>query len=368
MPRTFVIGDPQAAFATIHAVLDRHAAIHGQGLAGDVVLVSIGDHFDYDHDDPVTAGREGVRTLHWLADHHGEQVRLLLGNHDAVRVMELIGFDDTRFADARALARSIVETKQRDGAAAADQRARGELWPHYPELPTAGIAARDYASYSVAQRDLVIELLLAGRFHLALAGELADGRSVLLTHAGVTERELALLGLSDERDPQRIAAALDAFLDAAVDRCRADWRRGVMTPLSLAPLHITGTTGQEGGGLLYHRPTNPDHRDGAKAWELDLARPRRFDPRTLPRGLTQIAGHTGHHKCREELGDAWTSDAARARLRGGIRTLRVVGDRVSYDLGVLAAEPAAADLILIDGEMRRLPAAEVDLLSLARVR
>src|ERR1043166_2006154 len=117
MPRTFVIGDPQGPFAKVLEVLAAHGALAGDRLAPDVVLVSIGDHFDYDQHDPETAGKEGVRLLRWLADHHpepgrilpadpaAEQARLRLGNHDASRVMELIDFDDAAFAAARTLAR-----------------------------------------------------------------------------------------------------------------------------------------------------------------------------------------------------------------------------------------------------------------------
>jgi hypothetical protein len=69
-----------------------------------------------------------------------------------------------------------------------------------------------------------------------------------------------------------------------------------------------------------------------------------------------------------ELGE-WVRPAARARAHGGIRTLRVGPDGISYDLGVAAPAPAGdvADLILIDGELRRVPANEVALLPLARV-
>ena len=109
---------------------------------------------------------------------------------------------------------------------------------------------------------------------------------------------------------------------------------------------------------------------------FDPDRPRRFDPRTLPNGFTQIAGHTGHAKCVHELGD-WCTDAARARKHGGIRTLLVSGATVTYDLGI-GADPivalggwsggdGAAELVLVDGELRRVPAAEVALLPLVRV-
>jgi len=360
-----MIGDPQAPFSRVLEVLARHGALDGDRLAPGVKLVSIGDHFDYDVNDPVTAGREGLRLLRWLADHSDDQVVLVFGNHDAARVMELIGFDDSRFGEARTLARSIAETEKRDGRAAADRRERDELLARFPDLPTWGVAARDYASYCADQRALVIELLLAGRFRLALTGALADGREVLITHAGVTTRELALLGIPDERAPRAIAERLEALFAEAIERCRADWTRGVFTPLSLDPVHVTGRCGEEGGGLLYHRPASPARPGADKPWEFAPARPRRFDPRDLPAPLRQVAGHTGHNKCLEELGEDGPTDAARARPRGGIRTLRVVDDKVTYDLGILPDAPDAADLYLIDGELRRVDADDYQLLELA---
>jgi hypothetical protein len=354
MTRTLVMGDPQGPFDKLLEVLDRHTALDGDRLSGDVMLVSIGDHFDYDFRDWQNAGQDGLRFLRWLAGHDAAQVRLLLGNHDASRVMELVAISDERFAAARAFAQAL------DGDPACDAR----FLAAFPELPTSGLAGRDYASFSVEQRALIMELLLAGRFELALVGELADGREVLLTHAGVTRRELAMLGV--EAEPRAIAQTLQARLAAAIDDVRADWLRGIATPLSLEPLHVAGIPGEEGGGLLYHRPTNPDRRGADRTGSLAPMRPRRFDPRTLPPGLTQIAGHTGHNKCLSELG-GWATEAARGRKHGGIRTLRLAGDTVVYDLGV--AEPAAgvADLILIDGELRRVPAAEVALLPLTRL-
>jgi hypothetical protein len=352
MSRTLVMGDPQAPFAKLLEVLDRHQALDGDRLARDVVLVSIGDHFDYDLVDSAAAGQEGLKFLRWLASHDAAQVKLLLGNHDVSRVMELVAITDERFAAARAFARALA------GDPARNARFRAA----FPELPSAGLAGRDFASFSVEQRALVMELLLAGRFELALAGELPDGRTVLLTHAGVTGRELAMLGAPP--DPAAIAASLQAKLAAAVDQVRDDWGRGVPTPLSLEPVHAAGIPGEEGGGLLYHRPSNPERRGADRSWELAVIRPRRFDPRTLPLGLTQIAGHTGHNKCLEEL-DGWSTAAARGRLHGGIRTLRRAGQAVTYDLGVAPPAGGVADLILIDGELRRVPAAEFALLPLA---
>ena len=341
--RTFVMGDPQAPWAKVSELLDRHGALKGDRLADDIVLVSIGDHFDYDHRDPATCAREGLEVLRWLASHDPQQVVLLLGNHDAARVMELATISDAEFAEARD---------------ASHRMTAHDFALRFPALPAAGVVGRDYASFTSEQRALVMELLLAGRFHLAVTGELLDGRVALLSHAAVTTRELALLGVRS--DPHQIAAALEAHLAAAVERVATDWERGALAPLSLAPLHHAGPPGEEGGGLLYHRPSNPETGS-----VFHPERPRRFDPRTLPR-ITQIAGHSGHAKCVQELGD-WALPGAHARKHGGIRTLQVVGDRVTYDLGVAPAVPGAAELILIDGELRRLPPFDVELLPLAHV-
>jgi hypothetical protein len=348
------MGDPQAPFAKVLEVLDRHHLLEGDRLAPDVELVSIGDHFDYDVLDPETAGREGLALLRWLVSHEPTQVRIVLGNHDASRVMELASFDDPGFATARRFAREID----------AGTRTVAEFRATYPQLPPHGVIGRDYASFHAEQRALVVELLLAGRFQLAVVGALATRDDVLLSHAAVTERELELLGLAAVHDAHAIALALRAHLVRAIDAVRTDWLAGRMTPLDLSPLHITGGAGFEGGGLLYHRPSNP-----ASGSLFDRARPRRYDPRTLPRGLTQIAGHSGHAKCVHELG-TWCTDAARARKHGGVRTLVVDDQRVVYDL-VRAGEPfdlprapRTAELVLIDGELRRVAADEVDLLPL----
>lgn len=353
--RTFVMGDPQAPYAKVIAVLARHGLLAGDRLADDVVLISIGDHFDYDLLDPVTAGREGVKLLRWLASHDPAQVQILFGNHDASRVMELAHFSDQTFGEARAMALEVQAGAQPLAAFQA----------RFPELPPPGVVARDYASFYVEQRELVCELLLAGRFQLAIAAPLDTGRIALLSHAAITTRELELLGIPATSDAHVIAVSLREFLVAAIDRVKSDWQRGLITPLDLSPLHLAGGRGFEGGGLLYHRPSNP-----AVGSLFDRERPRRFDPRTLPPGLTQIAGHSGHAKCVYELGD-WVTPAARARKHGGVRALIVDGDRVTYDL-VTASHPlivprsaTAAELVMVDGEMRRVSADEFDLLPLS---
>src|SRR5581483_5621311 len=129
-------------------------------LRPGVHLVSLGDHFDYPPGpgaDQRSVGREGVVVLRWLCEQPEERVTLLLGNHDACRVVELVGLDDDRFADARALAGEIARAEAEDesppGAAAARRRGRAAglrdaFAGRFPDIPTPELALRDFASYS----------------------------------------------------------------------------------------------------------------------------------------------------------------------------------------------------------------------------
>ncbi|MFT3699685.1 MAG: metallophosphoesterase family protein [Kofleriaceae bacterium] len=347
--RRVVLGDPQAPFAHVMALLERGGVLDGDRLRSDVELISIGDHFDYDLRQPEVSREEGLRVLRWLASH--EQVRLIFGNHDAARVIELATTSDREFAAARALALDIEQTKHDRGRAAAKQRETEEWLPRYAHLSTYGIVARDYASFSEEQRALVVELMLAGRFHLALDGKLPDGRAAVLTHAGLTTKEKIF-----------DAAVIDQYFTIAVEGRRADWEAGVITPLSLEPLVRAGGPGIEAGGMLAHRPSDPD-RDGADPiWERDPRRPRRFAPSELP-PITQICGHTNHASCLRELG-RWATPQAKAQRHAGIRTLRWDGHEAIYDLGILPTQSGVADLILVDGELRD-PANRAELLDLA---
>jgi hypothetical protein len=339
--RTVAIGDPQTSSARLFGALDAHGLLGDDGwLRDDVRLISIGDHFDY-HVPEREAGRiEGVLLLGWLAAHPREQIVLIAGNHDLARVMELVSIDDERFVAAGDLARSIFGGPPSD-------RETGTAGFHrlYPELATPGYAGRDYNSFTVEQRVLVQRLLGEHRFELALA---QDG--VLFTHAGVTSRELAMLGVPPEA--HAIAAALQARFQAAIDGVAGDWRRGIPTPLSLAPLHVAGAHGREGGGLLYHRPADPERPGADAGWEAEPHAPRRFDPRTLP-ALRQVAGHTGHSKAWKEM-PRWREPGMTAD-RGGLRTLSVTGGHVLYRRGI--HHDGDAILWMIDPEMHYVASA-----------
>ncbi|MFN7130554.1 MAG: hypothetical protein ACK4N5_00630, partial [Myxococcales bacterium] len=166
-----------------------------------------------------------------------------------------------------------------------------------------------------------------------------------------------------ERAPRRLASALNAFLAERVARVAARWDRGEDAPLDLAPLHVAGSTRKEGGGLLYHRPAHPGTSDDPR-WSFDPTAPRRFDPRTLPTGLVQLAGHTGHRKCVEELGP-WVTPEAAALPDASLRTLWSDGADVSYLPGVEVRDGAA--LVLLDAGMDRAPEGQAPLLPLRAV-
>lgn len=349
--RWFAVGDPQTSRARFFSFLDRAGVLGADGrLLPDVGLVSIGDHFDYGRD-AEEAAREGTSILRWLASHPPEQVALIAGNHDLSRVMELAFESDASFAEARSL------------AAAGD----AGFAARFPHLPTPDVALKDFCGFRVEQRALVQELLLQRRFLLGLATSLGD-QPALIVHAGLSTRELSILGAPDEREPRALASLLNRWLFDAVDRVAPTWSRGEPAALSLEPLHVAGCSGREGGGFLYHRPVNPE-RPNRKETALDLApdRPRRFDARILPRGLLQIVGHTSHTRSRVELVPWTTARAAATERGGGHRTLRM-DDAPVYDLGVLPHHATAATVVMIDGGMSDPAIDDVELLPIGAPR
>ncbi len=359
--RSVALGDPQAAAAKLFALLDHHGLLGDDGwLRADVQLVSIGDHFDYGTRVQGTipqARTDGPRFLRWLAAHPRSQVTILFGNHDAARVMELAFAADARFAAAGPLAAELAPL-QKPAPVSFRDRVVAEYAPLFPELPGPGLVDRDFSAFTEAQRALVIELLLAGRMRLAATATTGDV-PVLCTHAGVTVRELELLDAGDERDATVLAAELDRHLQGAVAKVAADWRAGRPAALSLAPIHVAGGTGTdgdpalpEGGGLLYHRPADPERPGADGSWEQERARPRRFHPHRLPRGVVQVIGHTGHAKCFVEL-VRWREGEMREEP-AGVRTLQVEGDAVRYRVGHEPPHRDHAVVYLIDPTLHKV--------------
>ncbi len=362
--RAVAMGDPQAALEKLLAVLEHQGLLGEDGrLRDDVQLVSIGDHFDFGTraQGTIDAARvDGPAFLRWLCAHPPAQVTILVGNHDVARVMELARVSDERFAAATAVAEALLAARA-DAPDEHPARVAAEYMARFPEVPALGVVQRDFSAFTAAQRALVVAELLAGRLRLGASARAAGGPPLLLTHAAITGRELALLGLPDERDPAILAAALDARLAMAIDEVRPRWLAGDLAPLSLAPLHVAGATAAdglgalpEGGGMLYHRPADPDRPGADRSWETEMTRPRRYHPRTLPAGLVQVAGHTGHPKCVAEL-VRWR-DPAMPETLSGRRTLRARGgDDVRYELGLAPAAPGDAVLYLIDPSLHRAP-------------
>lgn len=333
------MGDPQAPLATVRAVLAAHGLLDGDRIRSDVQLVSIGDHFDWG---PPEARREAtddaLALLSWLASHPADQVVLLAGNHDLARVCELALFDDDASFDA---ARQEADEAYRRGDV--DRERQAALLARYPFLPTAELLSRDFSCFSVAQRKLVKELLLARRLRLA-----HEHRGLLLVHAGVTVDDLALLN-GDTSTAAGAARALNTFLDERVAR----WNGG---PLDLEPLHRPGDSRRgEGRGVLFHRPVDPTL---AKPGQLDGPPRRRFDPRRLPSHFPQAVGHVRDQKCREEMA-RWCEPGG---VDGPLRSLTVDGERVRYQLGC----QADARLYFIDGGMLFAQVNEYELLDLDR--
>jgi hypothetical protein len=344
--RRFAVGDPQAPFARFREVLDRHGLLAADGsLADDVLVISIGDHFDYGAaEERRDAAHNGLELLSWLASHPPDQVVLIAGNHDLGRVGELAEFSDEEFEQA-----SLAATAAYRGGDI-DPALERRVVSRYPALPTAEVAARDFAAFCVAQRELVVELLRARRLRLAHA----EGDR-LFCHAGVTVDYLRALGIPSDARASDIADELNRRLDEAFDA----WTSG---PLAIPSIHRPGSSATgEGVGMLYHRPANPTV-EANRDHDLTGIMSRRFDARRIPLGLTQVIGHIQDKKCRQLLGP-WADDT---EARGGvIRHLVSDGETVCYAHGPPPPiDSSRGAMVFIDGGMNRTPVAEYELLEL----
>ncbi len=337
--RRLAVGDPQAPFETLLGILQAHGALGGdRRLLPDVQLVSMGDHFDWGRPEQrEQAAIDGLATLEWLSSHDAEQVILLLGNHDLSRVCELAAYTDEGFAAARAEADLAYARGQ--GTEAAE---RAFLEKH-PSLPSSELIARDYSTFTVAQRARVAELLKAGRFKLAHAHQ-----GLLLVHAAVTLDDLAVAS-APATSAEAAAAGLNAWLEV---RVRA-WTSGA---LELEPLYRTGSASRgEARGAWNHRPADPAHE---AAHHFEGPPRRRFDPRSLPAAFPQGIGHIRDQKCRE-LMPRW-HDGAKAK-DGPVRSLRLDGETPRYAHGA----QAGARLFFLDGGMSHAKADEYELFDLS---
>jgi hypothetical protein len=151
--RRVAIGDPQAPFEKVLEILDAHALLGSDGfLKADVLLVSMGDHFDWGRrSERAQAAADSICLLTWLLSQRQEQVVVLLGNHDLARVGELASFDDRSFAAAQLEADRIYG----EGKSPVDEAEERAFIARYPALPSVEVAARDFATFNVRQRELI---------------------------------------------------------------------------------------------------------------------------------------------------------------------------------------------------------------------
>ncbi|MFL5348570.1 MAG: metallophosphoesterase [Hyalangium sp.] len=337
------IGDPQADFTRFLAILDRHGLLTAQGwLAPDVQLVSVGDHFDWGkpHERDAVA-RSALQLVAWLAAHPADQVVILAGNHDLGRVGELADFTDATFARAQAEADGIYDGDD------TDEVREWAFLERFPQVPTVELISRDFSAFREEQRTWITSLLRAHRLRVAYAA----GPSLLVLHAGVTREDLGLVGVSEEHstDARVVAEALNQALDAAVDA----WQGG---RLIIPKLHHPGSADYgEGRGIFYHRPSlQPEDAERTR-----LTPRRRFDPRRLPAGLTQVVGHTRDKRSRELLSQP-------GEVRDGVlRHLVTDGEHLAYAHGTpRSTRPEEAVLIFTDGGMRESPLEAYELFDL----
>ena len=86
--------------------------------------------------------------------------------------------------------------------------------------------------------------------------------------------------------------------------------------------------------------------------------PRRYAPHALPRGLSQVCGHTPHRRSWRELVGFHEGDEG---APGVVRTL-VVGDAPRYTNRRLPpAAPGEAHVYYIDADLAKTPPSEVRL-------
>jgi hypothetical protein len=338
---TVAMGDPQAPLERVLEIL------HGHGLLGDdgwlvpsVRLVTMGDHVDWG---PVAAraaaAYDGIRLLAWLSAHPADQVILLAGNHDLARVGELARLTDEAYLHARTEADRGYHDRS-------PVRPEEDFRRSY-EMPGWELLARDLSAFRSEQRAWVTALLRAGRLRLACAVE-----GVLLTHAGVTDRELDALALHgpDRANPEAIADALQDRFAQAIRR----WRAGV---LHVANLHAPADR-RDAAGMLHHRIVRAPALEEPRSDGLS----RHAPVASLPAGVIQAIGHVRDRSSRKQLG----MDPNEATV-GRLRTLVVHRERWRYEVGASDGTPEGAAVVIhTDGAMLDAPPEAYELLDLRR--
>jgi Calcineurin-like phosphoesterase len=337
--RIVAVGDPQAPFDHVLEVLKAHGVLGNDGkIAKDVHLIVMGDYFDYGgKDERAEAQQAAAKMLGWFLGHAEERVTLLAGNHDLARIGELVAFDDAKFAKAQAEADLGYFDKK-------PSRPEEEFKKEYG-VPSWEIVSRDFCAFTARQRTIVVDMMSAQRLRAAYA----PSADLLMVHAGVTADTLDALGIPGERDARVIAQKVNrAFYDAF-----KAWRQtSAPAPFGVPGIHVPGNAEREGTGMFYHRA----------AADVTKAPGRRFDPKRLPTGITQVIGHIGDKKSRELLNQS--PDAAKD---GVLRHLVVKGDAIAYGHGVPGDWPQdAATMIFCDGTMRATKPVDYELFDVSK--
>ena len=329
-----VLGDPQASLACLFAHLEVQQALTIDGwLKPELRLICVGDYFDFAAKDSVDAGYQGMQFLAWLAAHDPLQTTLLMGNHDAERVMSLAGCSGEQHYESQLACREMLQFSTPE-----QRRVFRNKWvnehPNHPSI----VAAHDYRNFVPEQGDLIRRLLMQGRLQLATTAVNEFRQQLLITHAGVTQRELTLVGAS--ANAQDCVRHLNRFLADAVERVRPAWAANQTQPLDLAPLYYGWEQHRPNGGLLVHRP---DGRFGALTHEQKLGLDHPLAPRSvspnefLIPNLHQVVGHT----------------VAAQRLTRWLEPA-VSADAQSAPMGrVLSLIPSGAQYLLVLPEERR---------------
>ena len=284
-----VLGDPQAPLAMLFAHLDHQHLLTDDGwLRPDIGLICVGDYFDFAAEDAEDAGYQGVYFLAWLAAHDPAHVTILMGNHDAERVMSLSDCSLEHYREAQSACRAML---QHQGPRV--RRAFLDAWVAKHSQHPPMVAAHDYRSYVPAQSDLVRRLLLQGRMQLAATARDDSGNTVLITHAGVTRREMEVL--CSPVSAEDCSHCLNAFLSDSVERVRPSWEEHGTQSLDLSPLYFGWGQARPNGGCLIHRP---DARSGMLTHDQKLGLDAPLAPRSvmpvefLIPALHQVVGHT----------------------------------------------------------------------------
>jgi hypothetical protein len=367
----YAVGDPQTSALKFFEILHHHGLLaHTGWLRSDCGLIVCGDYFDFKPrpEDPSFdtlkkkrewMGNQGLMILKWLTTHPLDHIVVLIGNHDVARVCELDAFDDERFDKAYDLGVELL-SDVREGRLHQEEAQR-VFYEAYPRLVSPRIALEYFPAFQARQKEFLRRLLQLRRVQITAHGSIRGRKPVLITHAGITTQTLTHLQLKHSTAPEHICLEMNRFFFNKAALSLQGWRLGRSSPLDLKPLVLPTTREQVGGGVLSHRPIDPNTCRDPKL--LRGLTPARYDPRDLPHGLTQIIGHVGHEKCVEAM-PRWLDNKNTHKKLGNIRTLQIHKDKVHYNYCFVANQQIDTSIFMIDGLMQKCMSQDYEILPL----